>query len=159
MGEQLTLPVVALIVECVDKPGCILMQRRTKAEHPGLGDLVELPQGRVRAGESFMECAARELEEETGLRGFRLRTPPQRMSLRSERLECLSDAIVVSEVGSHSYFAVCVVGRASGSPRSSDESSDPRWVARAEVIEMIHRNSVYPLNVPMLLEYYRQLGE
>ena len=106
-----------------------------------------------------MECAARELEEETGLTGFQPRRSPQRMSVGTERLECLPSAIVVSEVGLHSYLSICIVGRASGSPRSSAESSEARWVTRAEVVSMINSNAVYPLNVPMLREYYRQVDE
>lgn len=155
MTARLSSPVVSLIVECRDRPGLVLLQRRSKPEGPGLSDLLELPQGRIRGGESFLDCAKRELAEETGLADFVLTTPIACLSIGSERLEFATTATLVSEAGYHSYFAICLVGEASGHPRSSRESKDPGWFSRAQVIALINANAVYPLNVPMLLSYYR----
>lgn len=154
MSEPSAHPIVSIIVESQDRPGYILLQRRTKTERPGLDNLLELPQGHVHQGESIADCAARELAEETGLAPFELRTPMKRVTIASEQLMFTTAATVVSETGHHSYVAVCLVGSAPGSPRPSDESTDPRWYAREEVVALIESDAIYPLNVPMLSAYY-----
>ena len=154
MTETLAHPVVSIIVEHPKVRGNILLQLRTKAEAPGLENLHELPQGRLRTDESITECAIRELREETGLEGFRVRADLRLCEVRSEQLTSLT-AIVVGETGQHAYLAVCLVGTAEGTPRASHESSEPRWFSQPEVLELIARDQVYPLNVPMILAYYR----
>lgn len=154
MIEVLTSPVVSVIVERTSDRSRILMQRRTKPEGPGLGGLLELPQGRIRAGESLYQCAIREIEEETGLTGFRANAEIDSTLIGSESLEALTSVVCVSETGYHSYLAVCLIGNADGSPRASSESSEPRWVSREEVITALSESDIYPLNVPMLVSYY-----
>jgi hypothetical protein len=60
----------------------------------------------------------------------------------------------VIETGQHSYLGICVIGSAEGIPRGSSESRDPQWYSRDQVLELIGSQSVFPLNVPMLLSYY-----
>lgn len=74
MHEKFTFPVVSVIIEHLDLSGRILLQTRTKGEPPRLRDLWEPPQGRLRIGESLLDCAVREREEETGLHGLQLRS-------------------------------------------------------------------------------------
>jgi len=64
MGEA-SLPVVAVGVVARDRRGRLLLVRR--ANPPAKGRW-SLPGGRVEAGETLTEAAARELAEETGLR-------------------------------------------------------------------------------------------
>ena len=66
--EQPSPPVVAVGVVARDRRGRLLLVRR--ANPPAAGRW-SLPGGRVEAGETLAEAAARELAEETGLRaGF-----------------------------------------------------------------------------------------
>jgi 8-oxo-dGTP pyrophosphatase MutT (NUDIX family) len=153
MSEALTAPVVSLIIERRDKDIVrILLQRRTKRD-PGIADEVfELPQGRVRQGETLLECAHRELGEETGMTGFIPTTTTTTRHVNGATLESGS-AFVVSEKGARSYLAICLIGTASGQPRSSEESADPQWYSKEEVATLIAQQRVFPLNVPMLLAY------
>jgi 8-oxo-dGTP diphosphatase len=63
--EEPSLPVVAVGVVARDRRGRLLLVRR--ANPPAKGRW-SLPGGRVEAGETLAEAAARELAEETGLR-------------------------------------------------------------------------------------------
>jgi ADP-ribose pyrophosphatase len=57
----------AVAIVAVDREGhvALVRQRREAARK----ELLELPAGTLEAGESPLDCAQRELEEETGLRG------------------------------------------------------------------------------------------
>jgi 8-oxo-dGTP pyrophosphatase MutT (NUDIX family) len=153
MTEIFAYPVVSIIVEHPTRSDLILLQKRTKDGAKGLRNLFELPQGRLRMGESFVECASRELHEETGLTNFRCEHTVSTSDILGETLEMLNGTVVV-ETGVHSYLAICVVGKADGAPRSSAESSDPSWYSEAEVLQLIDSQGIFPLNVPMLRGYY-----
>lgn len=153
MSESFAHPVVSIIVEHGTLAGHVLLQRRTKAEPAPLDELFELPQGRLRLGESLSGCAERELMEETGLGNFRFLRNAVQSKILSETLETLQ-AVAVIETGQHSYLGICVIGSAEGLPRSSSESSDPRWYSKAQVLDLIASHRIFPLNVPMLLSYY-----
>jgi ADP-ribose pyrophosphatase len=62
-------PGAAAVVPFVD-PGRVLLIRQYR--FAALGDLLEVPAGKLDPGESPEVCAARELEEETGVRAGRL---------------------------------------------------------------------------------------
>lgn len=152
-SESFAHPVISIIVEHSTLAGYVLLQRRTKPEPATLCGLFELPQGRLRQGESLADCAKRELSEETGLENFRLLRGAARSNILAETLETV-EAVAVVETGQHSYLAICIVGSADGAPRASAESSEPRWHSRDEVLHLIASHLVFPLNVPMLLSYY-----
>ena len=61
----------AVAIVAVDRDGCVMLGRqlREAVRKP----LLELPAGIIEEGESPLECARRELEEETGLYGGRWR--------------------------------------------------------------------------------------
>lgn len=158
MSERFAAPVVSLIVESLDGDRKILLQRRSKIEVPGLEHLFELPQGRMREGELIIDCAIRELHEETGLVNFQSQSRTTTTNVLGEDLQIVT-ALMVSERGQHSYLAVCLVGTAEGVPRSSSESSDPRWYSREDTLRLIQEGRVFPLNVPMILNYYRTPSE
>jgi ADP-ribose pyrophosphatase len=57
----------AVAIVAIDRDGMLtLVRQRREAVRQ---DLLELPAGTLEEGESALECARRELEEETGLRG------------------------------------------------------------------------------------------
>lgn len=153
MIESFAYPVVTMIVEDDASPGRILLQKRTKEEPEPLRCLWELPQGRIRLGESLTDCAARELKEETGLIMNVSKNNIKRSKILRESLESIQ-TIAIVESGKHSYLAICVVCSAVGTLRSSIESTNPGWFAKDEVLEFIENDSVFPLNVPMLRFYY-----
>ncbi len=62
-------PILSTLVYCLDN-GRVLLMRRNK--EPNLG-LWVAPGGKIEAGESPSDCAARELREETGLSAGKLR--------------------------------------------------------------------------------------
>jgi ADP-ribose pyrophosphatase len=64
--------VVAIVA--VDREGAITLVRQVRP--PARAALLEIPAGRVEAGESLLESARRELAEETGLRGGRWEPGP-----------------------------------------------------------------------------------
>jgi ADP-ribose pyrophosphatase len=64
--------VVAIVA--VDREGAVTLVRQVRP--PARAALLEIPAGRVEAGESLLESARRELAEETGLRGGRWEPGP-----------------------------------------------------------------------------------
>jgi len=153
MSNYFARPVVSIIVERGLLRRRILLQRRNKSD-PGIPrSLFELPQGRVKWGESLTECVRRELQEETGMTGFLFRSHVRQTYVRGARLESIT-GLVVSEAGERPYLAVCVVGTADGEPRASRESSQPTWFSKRGAMKLIQSGQVFPLNVPMLVAYF-----
>src|SRR5690349_1557079 len=66
--EYVRHPGGVAIVPVIDRNVLLIRQFRISIER----ELVELPAGLLEAGEAPIECAARELEEETGYRATRL---------------------------------------------------------------------------------------
>jgi len=64
--------VVAIVA--VDRAGAVTLVRQVRP--PARQELLEVPAGRVEAGEALLESARRELAEETGLRGGRWTAGP-----------------------------------------------------------------------------------
>ena len=153
MTELFAYPVVTMIVEERATPPRILLQKRIKEEPETLALLWELPQGRLRQGESLTECTSRELKEETGLEFISWNQEIRKSSIGGESLECVRATSVI-ETGRHSYLAICVICSAEGTLRPSSESCNPQWFSRDQVLQLISSASVFPLNVPMLLAYF-----
>jgi ADP-ribose pyrophosphatase len=66
-GMEIVVHGPAVAIVAVDDDDRVTLVRQSRpAAH---GDLLELPAGGVEAGESPLECARRELREETGLHG------------------------------------------------------------------------------------------
>jgi len=153
--EKFTHPIVSVLVEKSKRSGLILLQTRRKPEASGFR-LLELPQGHMREGESILDCAVRELYEETGLHDFKPRNEVEGWNIGAETLESLV-TLVVAETGRRSFLAVCITGTARGKPRASEESEDPKWYTRADVRKFINEDKVFPLNIPMIDHYYSHL--
>ncbi len=67
-GKDVVVHGPAVAVVAVDDDGCVVLVRQRRAGAGGKS-LLELPAGGVEEGESPLECARRELREETGLHG------------------------------------------------------------------------------------------
>ena len=147
-ADDMALPVVSILVEdpTTDR---VLLQIRSKASAGRFRGLYEIPQGKVGAGETLLDAAARELEDECGLTDF---VPRESYGTRREAGEDLAaiETLVVRETGYHSFMAVCLVGTASGTPRPSSEAENPAWYTSYEIKALIAEGNVFPLNVPML---------
>lgn len=112
--------VVAVITDAEDEH--ILLLREFRLEQ-GIA-IYGLPGGLIEGGESPVDCLARELLEETGL-----------------RLTSVTEVFPPSPccVGISNESAVCIFGHAEGSIRPSDcgdEEIEAHWLTREEVIRL-----------------------
>lgn len=133
----------------------ILLQQRSKEndDTPYTGYL-ELPQGKVEAGESLIAAARRELIEEAGLRiAHVIYGDEQAMAAEdtsdlyvSQPFSCVADRI-------QNHFAVAVVVAVEGDAVPSAEATSHAWYGDAAVRDVLHQGLVFPLNRPMLKQY------
>lgn len=149
MHETFAFPVVSLLI--LNAAGEVLLQERWKSGDPFHGYL-ELPQGRLKRSETLLECARRELEEETGLTEFQPLEVVENEVLEETSVQSLQGAIV-SLVGRETYLAVSVVGSAKGEPHHSHEAQRHAWYTPSEVRQLLLAHRVFPLNVPMLRSF------
>jgi ADP-ribose pyrophosphatase YjhB (NUDIX family) len=121
--------VVAVSVFVVDGDGRLLLIRRTD------NDLYAIPGGALEIGETVVAAAVRETREETGV-----------------------DVVVTGLIGVYSdpahviefsdgevrqEFSVCFRARPiGGSPRTSEESMEVRWVEQSELAKLIIHPSI-----------------
>lgn len=112
--------VVAVSAFVTDERDRLLMIRRTD------NGLYALPGGRHELGETMTGTAIRETDEETGLR-IEI-TGLIGIYSNPDHVMAYSDGEVRQE------FSICFRGRATGgAPRTSDESSEVRWVDRQDL--------------------------
>lgn len=106
MREKLAHPVVSIIVERhILGVSCVLMQRRRRKQTEPFFDYWELPQGRIHYGEGIIECAERELYEETGLKLVRVKNIRAKTYIQeTETLLAFQPFLCVSEAGKKSYL-------------------------------------------------------
>jgi len=158
MREILVRPVVCVLVMMTDADGCnrILVQKRTKKQLPvDYYGYWELPQGKVRSGETIFQAAIRETKEETGLLGVELHHTHhiEEKTILGSRLEIFEPTICVIDLD-HNYLGVGVILRTIGEIRETSEASDHRWIDEQNALELIDRKVVFPLNIPMLLRFF-----
>jgi 8-oxo-dGTP pyrophosphatase MutT (NUDIX family) len=154
--EILARPVVSIIaLDEAGTPERVLLQRRTKGNPEGrFYGLWELPQGKMRAGESLFECAARELFEEAGLEVLNLH-PMHAGSghAYAAQMESFQPLTCVLDLECH-CMCMAVVVRTRGVPVDTPEASEHCWVDAESVVELIRQRKVFHLNVPMLEAYF-----
>ncbi|MET0622782.1 MAG: NUDIX domain-containing protein [Pyrinomonadaceae bacterium] len=133
----------------------VLIQKRRKpgTDYDGLW---EIPQGRIKRGESFLDAAQRELKEETSMRLASLDPAHGHVAdnILGFAVESFSPFMCVTDPG-HDYVGIAVLVSAAGEPAASEESGGHRWVDREEVVKLISSGLVFPLNVPLLKAYFR----
>jgi 8-oxo-dGTP pyrophosphatase MutT (NUDIX family) len=138
----------------------LLLQRRCKPndDTPYSGYL-ELPQGKVQAGETLVDAARRELFEETRLSlGSAIaggETPLDTAGTSdlwvSHPLICVADRL-------QNHIGLGVVFSATGTASSTREADSLQWYSDREVAGALQEGRVFPLNGPMLLEYLNSSG-
>lgn len=157
MDEVFARPFVSVIA--IDSEGDqkkILLQRRTKsaAQNKYYG-LWELPQGKIRAGETIFEAARREVKEESGLEVLDI-DPFHRMT-KSTDLEDIQSFVPLTCVSdkSNQCIGLPLIVVTKGVPQATQEASDHSWMSRDQISSLILGKKVFPLNVPMLEEFFR----
>ena len=107
-------PEVAVGAVCV-RDGRLLLIRRGRG--PGVGSW-SLPGGRVAPGEPLVEAVARELQEETGLRG---------------RVGALCG--IAERIGPSWHYVILDYwgDAADGEARAGDDATDVTWATRADL--------------------------
>jgi 8-oxo-dGTP pyrophosphatase MutT (NUDIX family) len=158
-SETHPIPVVCIIVERLNKKGerKILIQQRPKLKksvaYPGVW---ELPQGKVRAGESIEAAACRELEEETKLSVVSIGSEHEIKGikiLQSSLLTFLPTITVLDREHNYIGFGIVVTCK-QGSPRKTAEASFHKWIDRTEAVRLIRNDRLFPLNVPVIQKYF-----
>lgn len=150
--EEFTFPVISLIIQHKNDSGRILLQERIKPETHNLL-IYELPQGRIRKNELLINSAKRELNEETGLYNFHPSVDISTKTISGEVMQYFN-GFIVSLAGNNSYLAICMVGRADGAFKESSESKGHFWASKEETRNLIVQNLIFPLNVPMVEQYF-----
>jgi len=157
MTETFALPVVSIIATHSEQRDKILLQRRIKKMPQNrFYGLWELPQGKIRSGESIFSAAQRELEEETGLQALCL--APQHGYTKTDNggsVEVFKPLNCVFAL-SCQCIGLAVVINTSGTPRDSAEAADHRWLDQQQIAELIDKELVFPLNIPMIQQYFSQ---
>ncbi len=153
--EVLARPVVSiLVVDEAGAPDRVLLQRRTKGDpHGRFYALWELPQGKMRAGETLFGCAARELYEEAGIEALAI--DPLHASLRHAGgcVESFRPLTCVLDCECH-CVCMAVVLHSRGTPVDTSEASGHCWMDAAQVADLIEQGKVFHLNVPMLQAFF-----
>lgn len=119
-APKATSIVIAASAFVLDDQGRLLMIRRTDS------GLHALPGGRHELGETMTETAVRETAEETGV------------TIKTTGLIGIysnpSHVVAFSDGEVRQEFSICFRGTpTAGEPRDSDESTEVRWVERADL--------------------------
>lgn len=156
MKEILARPVVSVIaINENNNYASILMQRRTKSKNMDkYQGFWELPQGKIRTGESIFSVARRELHEETGLDAVSLdKFHDAEEKTSGTGIEAFRPLICVFDLVSN-YIGLAVVIRTRGNPIKTKEASEHKWMSENEITDLIEDNNVFPLNIPMIKKFF-----
>lgn len=157
MHEVLPYTVVSIIaIDHAGDPQSILLQRRTKAttksHHYGLW---ELPQGKIRAGETIFESACRELKEESGLQALTLHGSHTETTYHdNDDLLAFSPLTCVFDL-SNQCIGLAVIVSTTGIPHDTEEASQHQWMSHDEVTKIIAQDELFSLNIPMVENFFR----
>ncbi|MCT8160943.1 NUDIX hydrolase [Pseudoruegeria sp. SHC-113] len=109
-------PELAVLAILLTESHALLVQRR----NPPDAGLWGFPGGRVEYGETVLQAAERELQEETGL--------------TARGVHVLGHADAISP-GFHFYLAGVICKGAPSTPVAADDALDARWVPLADIAE------------------------
>lgn len=88
----------------------------------------DLPKGKLDRGETIEECAAREIEEETGVSGLTLKKKV------GETFHCYREKEIDILKISHWYYFTCT-GRAATTPQAAEQITEVKWIATRDIKE------------------------
>jgi 8-oxo-dGTP pyrophosphatase MutT (NUDIX family) len=157
MEQRQRLVICILGVRGTPEGRRLLLQRRHKVnEDTPYDGYIELPQGKVDAGESLVDAARRELREESRLdllspvlgAESRFASPPTSDLRISHPLICVADRL-------QNHVGIGIVVSVSGTPSQTREADNQRWYSDLEVRRLLTSERIFPLNRPMLIEYLR----
>jgi 8-oxo-dGTP pyrophosphatase MutT (NUDIX family) len=156
--ETFPRPVVCIVAERVNNGTHeILIQRRSKTgksvAYPGIW---ELPQGKIRTGESIEEAAYRELKEETTLKVISISHEHEikkKKILNSNIVTFESTITVIDKENNFIGFGI-VVDCEKGRPKETPEASSHQWIDKKEARKLIVQHQIFPLNVPIIRKYF-----
>lgn len=138
--EQLVLPNVYVVARERERPERVLLQQRWKPQSdPANSGRWELPGGKWRAFETIAACAARELQEETGLVDVDVLGARSDHELLGDRVQVSAGVQLVQMIeGPYPSVLAVVDAIASGLPRTTgDGSRAAQWVDETRLRDMI----------------------
>jgi 8-oxo-dGTP pyrophosphatase MutT (NUDIX family) len=160
-SENLAEPVVCIIIEREDRNGerKFLIQTRWKPKtDPRYTGVYEIPGGKIRANETLEQAVRREALEETGMEveikaeSFKKSYP---YTINRTESYAFHPLVCSQEIGDHPYIGFFVVCKRKKTVTSlkGHEAVQQRWVTRNELLELIHKKKILPINAPGLSEY------
>lgn len=164
MHYDYSRPVVCLLIEKIDinQKKSILLQRRLKSNlMPSEVDyfgLWELPQGKIPSKETISSAAKRKLKDETSLNlvGLDTRHQLSTISVLESTLESFKPTLCVFDL-EHDYLGMGIVLSASGTPEDTVRGQGHKWFTWQQICELIMNNQVFPLNIPIIQEYFKNV--
>jgi 8-oxo-dGTP pyrophosphatase MutT (NUDIX family) len=166
--ESFCLPGVgALITNEVDGQMAVYLQERHKTDSSrpeDLASLIEIPAGKMRAGESVFSCLRREVKEETGLdvtwiegeAESEITTNGEFAAVSYQPFSCAQ-----SIKGEYPIMVQVFLCRAAGTPASNpEECANGRWWLLSELAFEIHGRPerFYPMHVTTLKRFLQTCG-
>lgn len=140
MAEQLVLPNVYAVIRDRNSPDFIVLQKRWKPDSdPANTGRWELPGGKWRAFESLIDCARREVAEETGLHEVEVVVSQNSYELLGDQVEVTSAVQLVQMIqGPYPSVLAVVDVIATGVPSvAGDGSRDAQWVHEDKILTLL----------------------
>ncbi|MCW1296741.1 MAG: NUDIX hydrolase [Candidatus Parvarchaeota archaeon] len=164
MKEKNSTAAVGAIIERNKDDGLeVLLQTRWKKGDKYHG-FIEIPAGRLRAGEDVISGLEREVKEETGLKITKIK--PEINLRRKNKYGDIGHAFVPFCGTTYSGFPVVgfvFVCEAEGElvKKGLYDAKDARWVKFAELKKIVNENpdSIMPCYIPVLEYYIKQKSE
>jgi 8-oxo-dGTP pyrophosphatase MutT (NUDIX family) len=139
----------AVLFRDIDGRRHILLQRRQREAE--FWNNWELPQGHLRAGESFLDAAHRELSEEAGLVGTLAEKQPFfHISTRHDAYLSWGSHLAISSGAHKEFFCIAVCLNYVSGEAHSEERREFRWVDREQLNRLLASGKVFPLNEAIL---------
>lgn len=155
-GEPLTIPFVGAIIERrISGRVHILIQTRHKPDKdPKYTGTLEIPGGKLRAGESVFETLKREIEEEAGLELQKIYNDEILAYPNRDDSSEIFFPFCVTQMTQGPFAGFIFVCEAEGEPKNStDEAKNIQWIDKEELRQIVkeHPEQIYtaflgPLN-------------
>ncbi|MEU4408651.1 NUDIX hydrolase [Streptosporangium sp. NPDC023963] len=152
-------PVVSIIpVRNIGTDIQILLQRRSKeSDDTPYDGYLELPQGKVKAGENLTDAAQRELQEESGLRIERFIVGAEHSVVTDEAASDLFsfNPLICVFDREQNHLGIAVVVTVRGEASATSEAVGHEWHSIKELPFILANEPVFPLNRAMIAEFMK----